>query len=153
MLVHPVDLLLQLCSFSSGYPRLLRMQIFRQRGQYRSSVEQFVLHAPQNRREFIQCRRLAGQLQCRFARQTDKAVQLINRPVRLDPQIVLQQSLAADQTGFACIASPRVDAVDGEPRLVESVGCRSYRVLFDYLARARFHFSPTTTFISGAGNP
>ena len=72
-----------------------------------------MLHAPQDPIELRQFAR-------RFARQADEAVQLIDRAVGFDAQVVLRQPLAAGEAGLARVAAPRVDAVDGDARLIES---------------------------------
>ena len=102
-----------------------------------------MLHAPQNRLSSE-----LGEFARRFARQPDKAVQFIHRAVGLDAQVVFRQTLAAGKAGFAGIAAPRVNTVDRKPGLLEGV----HHIFIDYLARARLHFTPATTFSSGDGS-
>src|SRR5271170_4394993 len=84
-----------------------------------------MLHPAQDAGQFTESRRLNGQFQRRFARQSDKAVEFVDCAVRLDAQVVFRQSLTTGQAGFAPVAAARVDPVDREPgfikgRLVES---------------------------------
>ena len=92
--VHAVDFALQLLALGRRDTRLLRMDILRQGGEDRAEIEQLVLHAAQNP---IQLRQLAR----RFAREADEAVQLVDRAIGFDAEVVLRKPLAAGEAGLA----------------------------------------------------
>ncbi len=75
----------------------------------------------------------------------DETVQLVHRAVGFDAAAVLGHALAAGQAGFALIALPRVDAIDGQPRFVESLFSHGY------FAPASVHFKPVTKLIRSEG--
>ncbi len=50
-MIRFVYFMLKLHNLGFGHPRLLRMDIFRQRGEDRPQVEQLMLHAQENRAE------------------------------------------------------------------------------------------------------
>jgi len=73
---------------------------------------------------------------------TDERIQLVDGPVRLDPQTIFRDPLSAGERRLAAVALTRVHAIDRQPRTVE------------WLAHSlplMLHFIPATKFSRGEG--
>src|SRR4029077_5382284 len=95
--------------------RLVRMHIRGLRRQDRTQVEQFMLHAPQDRGQGGESRIFRAGNRC----QAHKCVQFIDGAVGFDTRRVLGDPLASYQAGFAGVASLGVDAIQRDARIVE----------------------------------
>src|SRR5215831_6688814 len=115
--IHGVDLSLELLDLSVCNSRLFGMHILGPCRENRAQVEQLVLNAAE---DYGQVRE-QGLARGRDACKTQERVQLVDRSVRLNAEIVFRNSLSAHKPGFAAIPALGVDAVERHPRLVEGL--------------------------------
>ena len=84
----------------------------RRRGQLGAEIEQLALDAAQ---DLVEAVARGGTVDLRGVerpRDADRRVELVHRPVRLDPWRGLARALRADQVGLAVVATAGVDARD-----------------------------------------
>src|SRR5262249_22131767 len=103
----------KLRDFDRRDARLLGMHVLRLGGENRAEIEQFVLHAPENRSQ------PRHGLRSRNASHPGEGVQFIDRAITLDAQGVLGHALPAGQMRLALVAGLGVDAIQRDTRLVE----------------------------------
>src|SRR6266850_5408777 len=77
-------------------------------------VEQLVLEPLQDGVELAGRRRTAELRRVHGARDADRRVQLVDRPVRFDPETILRDTRPADQVRVSLIAAPGVDACESD---------------------------------------
>src|SRR5690242_2240094 len=90
-----------------------------------------------------------NQLLRRYARHADGRVQLVHRTVGLDTLGVLGHTLAACKRRLSFVATPCVDAVDGQARLVV-FHVSHFLTQFE---GEKVHFTPVTKLSRGDGKP
>src|SRR5690606_21697608 len=93
-------------------------------------------------------------------RQADGGVELVNRPVRLDPRIVLANATASEEARFAGIAGPGVDlhvrcADSGEASRIRNARFPSLHSSHRSLRRTLrgVHSSPSNTTFDCSASP
>ena len=119
------------------------MQVLGERRKLRAKIEQFVLHPAKDIHQLAQPQGARGFLAARDARQPEEGVQLVHRAVRVDSRGVLRNPLAAGKRRFAHIASPRVNPVQRDPRIVEHLLGHAF-----ILAALGWEFLTPTSFLS-----
>ena len=124
------------------------MHVLGQRRQDRTQIEQLVLHAQQDRGQDRQLRLVQTEFMRRGAGGAEERIQLVHGSVSFDARAVFGYALPSGERGLALVTQPRVDAIDGEPGLIEG-----FFLMLIHRALEMVHFMPATKFSRGEGNP
>src|ERR1051326_8877307 len=119
--VEAVDLALEPLGLGidDGEPLAARALALAGRREIGAEIEQVVLDARQHRVDF----RIAARVE---TDEPDHGVELVDRAVGGDPQIVFRAPLAAAERGGAVVAGSRVDAVEHDHGVLSSAAQRPY---------------------------
>lgn len=113
-LVHRIHFLFEPFRLDGRDAGLRRVDVFGEGGEDGAEIEEFVLDAEEDRGQVVE----AG-FGCGEPGETGEAVELVDGAVGFDAEVVFADTLATDKAGFAGVAAPGVDTVEGQARLVK----------------------------------